>query len=99
MTQEQFTVLIHRIGGLLKPVLPLHHLRWHHGNELVLQQLRQGPCLAHVFDQGLGSVLLQQVNGADTRTDQVAQDEIDDAVTGTKRYGRLGAVCRERLQA
>jgi hypothetical protein len=72
---DQIDVLVHGVGGALEPGLAVAHLRRHHGDELVLQQRRDGPGLAHVLDQRLGLVLHQQVDRPDLRVDQIAQHE------------------------
>ena len=96
---DQVDVLVHRIRRALEPFLPAPHLRRHHGDEMFLQQRRQHPGLAHVFDQRLRLVLHQQIDGVDAGIDQVGEHEIDDAIARAERHGRLGTLRRQRMQA
>jgi len=61
-------------------------------------QGRLGPGPAHVLDQGLGPVLHQQVDGVDLGIDEIAEDEIDDAITSAERNGGLGTVRSQRVE-
>ena len=99
MLLDQVDVLVDGVRGALEPVAAAHHLRRHHGDELLLQQGRDGPGLAHMLDQGLGLVLDQQIDGLDLGIDQIAEHEIDDAVARPEGHEGLESRRGQGLQA
>ena len=74
------------------------HLRRHRNNELVLQQAAELPALAQVLQQRLAAELRQHVDRVDAGVDEIAQDEIDDAILAAERNGRFGAFLGQRIE-
>jgi hypothetical protein len=86
---DERQILAHRVGGAAEPIRAHRHLGRHHGDELIREQRGDGPGLADMFDQRLGLVLHQQIDGEDPRVDQVAQHEIDDPIARAERHRGL----------
>ena len=97
---HQVDVLEDGIGGALVPgFLRRAHLRRHGDDEVVIEQAAELPAVAEVLQQRLALELRQDVDGIDPGVDQVAKDEVNDAVLATKRDGRLGPFLGERIKA
>src|SRR5207248_950140 len=57
------------------------------------------PSLAEMLQQRLAAELSEHVNGVDSGIDEIAENEIDDAVLASEGNGRLGAFAGERKEA
>ena len=96
---DQVDVLIDGVGRALIPGFAGRaHLRRHGDDELVLQQAAELPSFAQVLQQRLALELRQHVDGVDARVDEIAEDEVDDAILPAERDGRLGAFLGERIK-
>jgi hypothetical protein len=78
------------------PSLPFGR-RWN--DELAFQEPAELPTVAQVFQQGLASVLNHDIDGEDPGVDQIAQDEVHDAVLSAEWHGGFGTVPCKREQA
>src|SRR5205085_8845795 len=67
--------------------------------ELRFQEPAELPTLAQMLEQRLAAELGQHVNGIDARVDEIAQDEIDDAVFASERNGWFRPFPRKRVEA
>jgi hypothetical protein len=45
----------------------------------------ENPVLPHMFDEGLGFILYQQVNGIDARIHEITQDKVHYPVSAAER--------------
>ena len=95
---NQVAILEHGVGGALEPFRALAHLRRHDADELARDDVGQHPGAADMLDQRLRLVLHQQVNRMDIGIDEVAEDEVHDAVAPGERYRRFGAFRRQRVE-
>ena len=96
---HQVDVLVDGVGRALIPGLSGRaHLGRHRNHELRLQQAAELPALAQVLQQRLAAELRQHVDRVDSGVDEVAQDEIDDAVLAAKGNGRFGPLLGERIK-
>ena len=96
---DEIDVLIDGVGRSLVPAFARRsHLRRYGNDELVFQNAADLPTFIEVLQQALAAELRQDVNRVNAGVDEVAQDEIDDAVFAAKRNGRLGAILRQRVK-
>jgi hypothetical protein len=87
---DQVGVLIDRVRGAPVPGLARRpHLGRHRDDEVVLEQAAELPALGQVLEQRLALELGEHVDRVDARVDEVAQDEVDDAVLAPERHRRL----------
>ncbi len=97
---NEIDVLVNGVGGSSIPVLAQGtHLRGNRDDEMISQQAGRLPSLAQVLQQRLALELNQDVDGIDSRVDQVAEDEVDNPITAAKWDGRLGTLFGERIEA
>src|SRR5205823_5236804 len=68
-------------------------------NELLSEQAAKLPAIPEVPQQRLALELHQDIDGVDTRIDEIAKYEVNDAVFPAERHGRLGACSGQRQQA
>ena len=96
---DQVDVLVDRIGGALVPLLALAHLGGDRNDELAGEDLGELPRVSHVLEQGLALELGEDVDRVDPGIDEVAEDEVDDAVLAGERDSGLGPLLGEREEA
>ena len=96
---HQVDVLVDGVGRALVPRLVRRaHLRRNGDHELRLEQPAELPALAQVLQQRLAAELRQHVNRIDAGVDEIAEDEIDDAVLPAERNGRFGPFLGQRRE-
>ena len=97
---DEIGVLVDGVRGAAVPGLARRaHLGRHRDDELLLEQPTELPAVREVLQQRLALELREDVDGVDARVDEVAEDEVDDAVLAPERYRRLGALLGQRKQA
>src|SRR4030095_2654807 len=67
-------------------------------DELVLQQSAELPAVREMLQERLALELGQDVDRVDARIDEVAEDEVDDAVLPAEGHRRLGALLGQRKE-
>ena len=97
---DQVDVLVDGVRRALIPgLVGGPHLRGHGDDEAVLQDPAELPAVGEVLEQRLALELGEDVDRVDARVDEVAEDEVDDAVLAAERNGRLGALLGEGIEA
>ena len=89
---DQVDVLI---DGVRRSLIPGFTGRAHLGgdgnDELIFQQTAHLPAFVEMLQKALAAKLRQNVNGMDSRVDEIAEYEIDDSIFAPERNGWLGA--------
>jgi len=97
---DEIDVLKNGVGGSLIPGLVLGaHLRGDVDDEVALEQAAELPSLAQVLEQRLAAELGEDIDGVDSGINEVAENEIDDAVFAAEGDGGFGAFAGERKEA
>ena len=97
---DEVNVLKDGIGGSLVPGFVLRpHLCRDVDDEMTLQQSAELPSLAQMLEQRLAAELGEHVDRVDSRIDEIAEDEINDAVFTSEGNCRFGAFSREGKEA
>jgi len=95
----QVDVLVDGVGRALVPGFTGRaHLGRHRNNELVLEEASELPALAEVLQQRLAFELGEHVDGVDARVDEIAEDEVDDAILPAEGDSGFGAFLGQRVQ-
>ena len=68
-------------------------------DEAVLQDPAELPAVREVLEQRLALELGEDVDRVEARVDEVAEDEVDDAVLAPEGNGGLGALLGEGIEA
>ncbi len=90
---DEVDVLVDGVGRSLIPGFAGGaHLGGHGNDELVFQNAAVLPAFVQVLEEALAAELSEYVDGIDAGVDEVAEDEIDDAVFAAERDGGLGAL-------
>ena len=96
---DQIDVLEYGVGGSLVPgFVGRAHLRRHGNDELVLQKAAELPGFVEVLQQRLAAELGKHVKRIDSRIDEVAQHEVDDAILSSEGNRWFGALFGERVE-
>ena len=95
---DNVQILVDRIRGAPVPEFTELLLRRNHLHELAEFATQVAPAPLNVLDQGMGFVLRQHQDLANSGIDTIGETEIDDAILATEGCGRLGAVQGEVLQ-
>src|SRR5262245_42762861 len=96
----QIDVLIDGIGSSLIPGFAVRaHLCRNGNDELILQQTAELPALTEMLQERLAPELGQDIDGVDAGIDEIAEDEVDDAVLAAKRDRGFSALAGEWIEA
>ena len=88
---NQVDVLVDGVSGPLIPgFADRPHLRRHRNDELALQQASHLPAFAQVLQKTLAAELGQHVDRMDPRVDEIAENEVNNAIFAAKGDGRFG---------
>ena len=91
------------MNGVGRAAIPIllrgAHLRRNGNDEVVLQQSADFPAFAKMLQERLALELSQDVDGKNSRIDQVAQDEINNPVTSAEWNSRFRAFLGQRIKA
>ena len=94
---DEIDVLKNGVGSSLIPGFVLGaHLRGDVDDEVALEQAAELPSLAEVLEQRLAAELGEDIDRVDSGIDEIAKDEIDDAIFAAERDGRLGTLAGKR---
>ena len=86
------------IDGVCRPLVPSFsrpHLRRDDGNKVVLDPTSNAPGLSQMFDQRLGFILDENVNGQHAGIDEITQHEVDDPILSSEGDRRLAPEGRQ----
>ena len=96
---DKVDVLVDGVGRTLIPGFARGpHLGRHRNDELGLEQSAELPALGEMLQQRLTFELGQNIERIDPRVDEIAQDEVDDAILPAERHGGFGAFLGQRVQ-
>src|ERR1022692_2325937 len=97
--QGTVDVLVNGVGRALVPGFAGRaHLGRHRDNKLRLEETAELPSLAQMLQQRLAFELRQHVDGVDARVDEIAQDEVDDAILPAEGDSGLGTFLGQRVE-
>src|SRR5579884_3923784 len=97
---DQVNVLPDRVSGSAIPVLAGRaHLRGDGNYEMIPQQSGNVPAFPQMLKQGLTLELDQHIYRVNAGVDEVAENEIDDAITTAERHGRFGPFLGEGVES
>src|SRR5438552_1849367 len=97
---DEIYVLSDRVGRSSIPILLRRaHLCRDRNNKVVPKETAYFPALAQMLQQRLTLELRKNVDGINTRVDEIAQDEVDDSVAAPKRYCRFCPFLSQRIKA
>ena len=97
---DQVDVLVDGVGGAAIPVLRGRaHLRGHGNDEVLFEHAAGGPAFAQMLQQTLALELDEYVDRINSGIGQVAENEIDDAITSSEGNRGLGPLLGQRREA
>ncbi len=96
---DEVRVLVDRVRGAPVPRLARRpHLGRHRDDEVVLQEPAELPALGQMLQERLALELGEDVDGVDPGVDEVAEDEVDDAVLAAEGHRGLGALLGQGIE-